>query len=167
MQVRGFANYLTLVIISLALHFALLIFLIVLYFLGSSDQWVNWSTGWRIFPENRWLLFAFAPLSLSMAALALYFPRVNPGSDQDRGVGTEANPSGGLFYRFEPLTMAVQGGTIIRMGIAETIAIFGFVLGFLNRAPLVALPFIASSLLVQFAVGPIFGRMLGRSDSLH
>lgn len=163
MQTRGPIPFLSLAIISLALHFALIIFLFILYFLGFSDGWQSWSTAWRVLPEHQWMLMAFGPLSLSMAGLALFFPKISPLKDAAAPTAGAVTPSSGLFYNFTPLTPAVHTNTIIRMALAESVAIFGFVLGFLNRAPLVAVPFIVFALIVQFTVGPLFGKMAGRS----
>ena len=165
MPARGPVNYQSLVIISLALHFSLLIYVFILYYLGYSNHWFLWTPDFRLFPGYVRLFYIFVPLSITMAALALLFPKLASRRTQAQNLGAIV-PSSGLFYNFTPLTPEIQSHTIIRMAIAESVAILGFVLGYLNHAPLVAVPFVLAGLVVQFLVGPVFGRMSSRSDSL-
>ncbi len=133
-----------LLIISVALHSSILLYVFILYFLSSQGGQLDWASGWRNFPEHRILLYVFCVLSGAMAVLAFSLPAL---------VKSESG------FSFNPLNQRTQQLTIARMALAESIAIFGFVLGFLNRAPLVAVPFAAVALFVQFLVGPIWGKL--------
>jgi len=149
-------SYLTLAIIGFAMHLSILVYGFVIVYLGSMNP--GWEFGWRVLPDKRAMFWVLAIMALSCAGLALAIPKILKTNAPEAAsqAGSES-----LFFNFSPPTMRVQQVTIIRMAIAEAIAIFGVVLAFLNQSVLLVAPFLALGLLVQFIVGPLGGKIFG------
>lgn len=150
--------FLPLAIISFALHVSILLYVGIPAFLASNSP--DWVFGWRVFPEQNTIFWTLVMVAVLDSGLAIAFPLISK-----KGIAAPESAVGGpapqsLFLNFSPLSMPVQQITIVRMAIAESVAIFGLVLAMLNRSVLVAIPFCLVGLLVQFIVGPIWGKFL-------
>ncbi len=156
-QTNSTRPYLPLVIISVAMHVSILIYVFVLYFLSS--QRGDWTMGWRVFPEQQTLFFVLTGLGLAEFCIALMLPKFYLKESGGRPLDPTMSGGPGIFLNFEPLTLRVHQLTILRMAIAEAVAIFGFVLAFMNRSLALAIPYCAVGLILQFLVGPIWGKI--------
>jgi F0F1-type ATP synthase membrane subunit c/vacuolar-type H+-ATPase subunit K len=143
-------------IIAAALHVSILIYGFVVFLLARSSG--GWTMGWNLRPGNEILFYALAGASAMTGLLSVVLPRLlrsaAPAPSTPHEVGQAP-----LFFDFSQVTPQLLSLTITRMALAETIAIFGFVLAFLNQAASWILPFAAAGLLLQILVGP-FGRYL-------
>jgi len=153
-DIRKPIPYLPLAIIGFAMHLSILIYAFVLYYLSISSP--GWVFSWRVFPDNRVMLYVFGAMALSCAGFALAAPLVIKPTVPNGSVQPAS-----LFLNFSPPTTKVQQITIVRMAIAEVAAILGLVLAFLNQSVLLAVPFLVLGLIVQFIVGPIGGKIFG------
>lgn len=153
-------TFVNLVIMSLALHLSIAIYVFVAFFLEKS---AGWAEGWHITAEKQILLFALSGASIMTGLLAVIFPRLMKAKAPEPSVassplGQEEN----LIFSFQTIDPRTQSLTIIRMALAESIALFGLILAFLNQSAPLILPYAAAALLLQFVVGPIFGKMYRR-----
>lgn len=141
-------------IIALALHVSILFYGGVVIYLAHINHWVS---SWALSSTHETLLLAFVVVSIVTGAVAVFFPRLRKGSHPPlQGAEVISSP---LFFDFTQVTTEIQTLTIVRMALAEAVAIFGMALSFITQSPTWILPFGAASLLLQVLVGP-FGRML-------
>lgn len=139
-------------VIAGALHASILVYVGIAYFLANAG---GWAMDWRIDPDSAVILYALSGASFMDAALALMAPRVFFKDPQ----ATQEAP---LFYDFSQVTPRIQSATIVRMALAESVAIFGLVLAMLNKSFLMILPFAAVGVILQFLVGPFKAVLTGK-----
>lgn len=142
-------------LVAAALHFSILIYVFVVFFMASQGQWTY---GWTLGEGKEFIVMILAFNALIAGALSLFLPRIMKGMAPPPSVPHEVNQAP-LFYDFSDVTPKLQSLTITRMALAEAVAIFGLVAAFLNQAAYWVLPFAAVGLLLQILVGP-FGRYL-------
>ena len=146
--------------ISLNLHLSIVIYVVIVFYLERS---AGWPGGWHIDAERQILVLALSGASLMTGSLAVIFPKLMKAKPPESPV--VSSPIGqeeSLIFSFQTIDARTQSVTIIRMALAESIALFGLVLPFLNQSALLILPFAVASLIIQFLVGPIFGKMCRR-----
>lgn len=149
-----------LVSVSVGLHVSILVYIFVLFFLGNTG---GWPAGWHVNPENRILLFALSGLSIVIGLLAVGLPFFMKKKLVDASTpSSSSHQESNLILNFQTPDAQTQSITIIRMALAEAIALFGFVLAFLNQSAFVALPYAGAGLLLQIFVGPLFGKFYRR-----
>lgn len=149
-------TYRTLVIISLALHVSLGIYIFIPFFLATQNQWVDWTHGWVLKPEQAMLLWAFVGASAFSAIMVVMIPRLMTVSKkpEDPMVAPRRN-QGEVFLDFGNFTPRIFIQTIVRLALAESIAIYGLVLAFVNQAPWWVVPFTVAALSLQVLFGPL------------
>lgn len=155
-------------IINLAMPISILIFVFVIFFMAHEQ---SWSMVFTIQPEQQVLFLLLTVLSFVNAGLLVAAPRIFSGilnskeNSQDKKLEAattyqaevnehSANHSLFLDYRGD-ITNGIQSMTIFRFALAESIAIFGFVLSFINQSPLVILPYAFVAVTLQFIFGPL------------
>ncbi|MBX7148404.1 hypothetical protein K1X76_04910 [bacterium] len=155
-------NIQTLKIISLALHFSLLMITGVCFFMGTQNGWVM---EFIIQPDKSFFFYAMLMAASVSVLLIVTWPffTLHPPSTMDEAKvyyqEREKSPFDRMFYDFKNPTQDILAKTIIRMAGCESVALFGFVAAFLNQAPLLMLPFSFVALTLQFIFGPIYGSM--------
>lgn len=125
-------------IIAAALHATIFVYVGIVFFLGQNQGWVS---SMRPRPGMEPLVAALSMASLITSMLAIYFPRIMKAGDS-------------LFFDFETITPQIQTVTIIRMALAESVAIFGIVVSFTNQMTMIIVPFAVVGLFLQILVGP-------------
>ena len=135
-------------IVSLAIHFSVLIYVFIIFILARSQAWDPASWGEMIKPENEILVYVLIALSGIMFFISLMAPQFF------RSKNSQASGEGNLILNFSEFTPHVYTLTILRLALAESIAIFGFVLAFLNQSPWLIVPFALVSMALQVVVGP-------------
>lgn len=147
-------SYFLLAVIGIGLHVSIAIYVGVVFFLS---QGAGWTTQWVIHEDKRLIFNILAGLSTVMALLAFYLPRLLPPASRLPGqptrVGETDRP---LIFDFKIVDQRIMTVTIVRMALAESVAIYGLINAFLNQSLSVVFPFAAGGLLVQFVVGPFF-----------
>ncbi len=123
--------------ISIALHMSIVIYVVVAFLLSRQ---AGWDPGWRIREGNEVLFLALLVPTMLTGILSVVFPRL-------------AGKTGDAV-------------TIVRMALAESIAIFGLVLSFINQSRLIIVPFAIVALIVQFLVGPIYEKLRSADDTM-
>jgi len=144
-------------IIAAALHLSIFIHIFIIFYLARAAE--GWVTGWFLKEGGHIFLIIFSMASLVTGSLSLFFPKivkVGPKAIPTMLHEVEVTP---LFFDFSNVTPMIYTQTIVRMALAESFSIFGFVLSILNNATHWILPFAAAGLLLQILVGP-FGRFL-------
>lgn len=139
-------------IIAAALHVSILIYVGIAYFLANAN---GWTMDWRVDPDKAVILYALAAAAFMSAALALMAPRIFFKDPQ----AAQETP---LFFDFSQVTPRIQTATILRMALAESVAIYGLVLAFLNQSFLVIVPFAVVGVFLQFLVGPFKSVLTGK-----
>lgn len=142
-------------LIALALHLSIFIYIFVVFFLASQGRW---APGWTLGEGKEPIVLILAFAAVLNGILSLLLPRILKGMAPPPSVPYEVNQAP-LFFDFSNVTPKLLSLTIIRMALAEAVAIFGLVAAFLNQAAYWVLPFAAVGLLLQVLVGP-FGRYL-------
>lgn len=141
-------------IIALALHISTLVYGGVIFILAQSNRWVS---SWSLTPGMQILLYILLGSALICGGISILWPRLLKAErPTSPGAAIEPTP---LFYDFSQTTPAIQTATIVRMALAEAVAIFGMVLSLITQSPTWIIPFGAAGLLLQILVGP-FGRTL-------
>ncbi len=146
-------------IIGLALHMSVAIYVGIIFFLSSNGGWVN---HWAFQADQEVISYALVFMAINSACLSVLFPRFlkikisSPKPAYDLGVDETSR----LFFDFSVIDPPLQTLTIIRMALAESIAIFGFVVAMLNQSAFLIVPFAVLGFLIQVAVGP-FGKLIG------
>ncbi len=148
-----------LVIVSVALHVSILIYAGVIFFISQTTP--DWVLEWRIIEQQEPLLYALSAMAIGTAFLTFYAPRWFKTENDRHKISTpetsflqQTKP---LVLNFQALNSAAVTMTILRMTMAEAVAIYGFLNAFINQSVLLAVPFFAVGLILQFLVGPIFG----------
>jgi hypothetical protein len=142
-------------VIALALHMTIFIYVFVVFFLASQGQW---TFGWTLGEGKEIIVLILAFAASINGTLSLFLPRLLKGMAPPPSVPYEVNEAP-LFFDFSNVTPKLLSLTIVRMALAEAVAIFGLVAAFLNQAAYWVLPFAAAGLILQVLVGP-FGRYL-------
>ena len=135
-------------IVSIAIHFSVLFYVFIVFFLAKSEAWTPVEFTEMLRLEHELLFYILIGLSGVMFLLSLMAPQFIRVADSSR-----SQPQG-IFLDFTNFTPRIFTVTILRLAFAESIAIFGFVLAFLNQSPWFILPFAIVSLIVQILVGP-------------
>ena len=128
-------------IIAFAMHASILIYGYVLFTVSRSG---GWTSSWDMPPERKIVFYVLVGMSAVCGALSLLWPRF------------AKEP---LFFDFSTVTQRIHSLTVLRMALAEAIALYGFVLAYLNQSIPLFYPFAAVGLFLQVLVGP-FGRFL-------
>lgn len=144
-------------LIAGALHFSILIYIFVIFLLAKSSE--GWVMGWFLKEGGNVFLFVFGAAALMAGTFSLLVPRIMKGGSSEMPSTPHEVLEKPLFFDFSSITPRIQTLTILRMALAESVAIFGFVLSMLNQSSHWILPFAAAGLLLQILVGP-FGRFL-------
>lgn len=100
------------------------------------------------------LMVLFAPKFLKRSTNQQVAPKQNL-SPEDL---LNSEPASSLFFDFSSFDQYIYTTTIIRLALAESIGILGFVIAVLNKAVPLMLPFTLLSLSLQFVVGPFKSR---------
>jgi len=154
-------NTANLLVIEMAMHFSILIYVFVLFSLAHSAG--TWASGWVLKPENQMLLYVFVALSFASSMLVVMAPKfVANKKTAESGLNPGA-PAEGIFLDYSQTDGRVNKITIMRMAFAESIAIYGFILAFLNQAAWLVLPFAVLALALQVIFGPAVGKMMGNA----
>lgn len=137
----------TLKLVAFALHFSCLIFIGLIFFMASSKG--EWTYQFNILKQPQ-IVMIFCFLAIVESVLVILFPMIAKNS--------QSSNSGKLWFNFDKLHMHDYNLTIIRMALAESICILGFVVALLNHDALWILPFYGVSQILQVLVGP-FNKM--------
>ncbi|HEX5036249.1 MAG TPA: hypothetical protein VFX30_03735 [bacterium] len=132
-------------VIAFAMHASIIIYGYALFTLSRSGGWLS---SWAIAPEKKIAIYVLAGAAVSSGIVALIWPRF-----------LKTTPPTPLFLDFSNVTPQVQKMTIVRMAVAEAVALYGFVASYLNQSLNWFLAFAAVGLFLQILVGP-FGRLL-------
>jgi len=135
-------------IIAFAMHGSILIYGYVLYTLSRSGGWLS---SWTIDPEKTTIIYVLAGAAACSAIIALFWPRL-----------LKTTPPTPLFLDFSNVTPQVQKVTIVRMAVAEAVALYGFVASFSTQTMNWFLLFGAVGLFLQILVGPFGAVLKGR-----
>lgn len=149
-------------IICLAFSFAVISLTFVAFFIAPPQ---NGNLNWNIKPENEIIYFALTVVALINAMLSIFAPALFAGllrSSSENKQPSYQVPQKSLLLNFDPITPAVYLLTLIRLALAESIAIFGFILSFLNESPFIILPYALIALCIQLIVGPLFSKVVKR-----
>lgn len=159
-----------LVIISLALHFSILLYVAIVFFYGDKIDWLesthqffitgqSWSSDWIIREDKKILFNVLLIVSMATGFLSLLFPRFAPKPQGETSSPISPSENASLFFDFKKEDKQITNLTVVRMALAEVIAIYGLVLSILNQSRMVIVPFAAVALILQFLVGPIYGKL--------
>jgi len=132
-------------IIAFAMHVSILIYGYILFNLSRAGGWLS---SWTIEPEKQIMVYVLAGAAVCSGIVSLVWPRF-----------LKTTPPTPLFLDFSDVTPQVQKVTIIRMAVAEAVALYGFVASFLTQSLNWFLVFGAVGLFLQILVGP-FGRFM-------
>jgi len=143
--------------VALQLHLSLFIYGGVLFFLAQNNP--DWQMTWQIKESFLLLFFALTLLSLSTASLSILWPLFF--GKKEEPLQSLQSSSSKLFFDFEKKEATIQSQTILRMALAESVAVFGLVLAFLNQTPLLFIPYGIVSLTLQVLVGPFRRNVFG------
>lgn len=151
-------------ILALAMHVSILIFCGVVFFLASQAPIETpWSSSF-VLPEGLEILApAFIGLAFVQAGLAIYFPVVAAKNDPSATPDLPANddqPKSKLFFDFDKIDAKMMSLTVVRFALAESIAIFGFVLSFMAHTTVWIMAFAFVALVIQTLVGPFGAKLL-------
>lgn len=162
------AQYRVLSVQALAMHISLLIYAFIVYRLSSGPDWVR---EWRVKPELEPLFLALCAVSLMAAVGTVYIPFIwaklkpRPVGKSLLPPGLQPSQEGSLFLDYRMVTSTTVALTILRLTMAESIAVFGLILAFTNESVQILGPFILASLALQLLFGPFFGHWLSRKTS--
>lgn len=158
------ANFFTLLIIEMAMHFSIALFVFVVFVLKQS-----WEANPQEVPADIGVLrLALTAVCFTTTALSLIFPLISPAKVKGQNIETVLMPSSEvppfwhkLILKIEPEQIQhVQTVAIVRMALGESIAIMGFVIAFLGRDASLIIPYAAWGLVLQVIVGPLFAKMV-------
>jgi hypothetical protein len=132
-------------VIAFAMHVSILIYGYVLFTLSRSGGWLS---SWAIAPDKEIMVYVLAGAATVSAIISLVWPRL-----------LKTTPPTPLFLDFSNVTPQIQKVTIVRMAVAEAVALYGFVASYLNQSLNWFFAFAAVGLFLQILVGP-FGQLL-------
>ncbi len=147
-------------IISAALHLSILLYGLILFFISQSGE--KWENSAKISSDYAAIAFILLALSFLNASLALLWPKIfkiEPQSDLPTSPSNLTHSD--LFFNFDRLTSDMQSSTIIRMALAESIALFGFVLCILHHSLVFYFPFGFLALMLQISLGALRKNVFG------
>lgn len=143
-------------IISAALHASILMYIGVAFFMAKNSA-LDWTTAWVIRPENQTLLYVLTGVAVVAGLYSLLLPRFAKDPRSQTAASGAVEP---LFFDFsESITPRILNLTIVRMALAEAVAIQGLVLSLNNRSAMVIVPYAIAGLVLQILVGA-FGSVL-------
>ncbi len=141
---------------AIQLHISMFIYAGILFYFPQNNP--EWEMSWVIKESNYLILFIMVLLSLSAGSLSVLWPLVFKNKSE---ATFSPAASQKLFFDFDNMNSAIQTTTILRMGLAESIAIFGFAFSFLNQTPYFFIPFGIVALILQILVGPFRKNVFG------
>jgi hypothetical protein len=132
-------------IIAFAMHVSILIYGGALFILSKSGGWIS---SWVLEPEKQSTVYTLAGAAVFSGIMALFWQRL-----------LKTTPSTPFFLDFSNVTPEVLKVTIVRMCVAEAVAIQGFVASLITQSLNWFLVFGAVGLFIQILIGP-FGRFM-------
>jgi len=147
-------------IITAAMMFSVIIYFGLVNFLGSQN---HWPFSFEMDDSKKTIAMALSLVGLMSLALSFYFPRIFKPQNPTIEAGLQETVP--LFLDFSKAGPQHVTLTIIRLALAESVAIQGLVLSFLLQSTAWIVPFGFLALFTQFLVSP-FGKMIvGEKDS--
>lgn len=150
-------NLTTLKILSFALMMSQFILMIVLFITNNHPGMADNLWKFHFQDHTQPILMAFCGVAFVNAFLSggikLILDKAQKPS-QDLAAGYPGSSSSKLFYNWNAFTPAMATTTIVRLALAESIGILGFVLGHLNGSVMNMVPFLVVALFLQFLWSP-------------
>lgn len=147
---NGGKSLIPLRIISFAMHFSILIYVFIVFFLSQTQGWPVKTWGEWIQPDFQVIFYVLVGVAVFNGFLTVIVPLLfSPRKpDSTRPVS--------LFFDFKNFTPRMFTQTILRLAFSESVAILGFVLAFLNQSPWLIVPFAVVALILQVVFAPWF-----------
>ena len=161
-------SFQTIAIVSLAMHFSILLITAITFFLGST---MNWELTLKIKPELQIVCFILSTLAIINALLSILIPTLFKRESNFETKSTnnfyqnevcDNTAKKSLFLYYLNLDQKTFSLTIIRFALAESVVLMGFVLSFLNQSTLAIIPFAFIALSLQIVFSPLLAKVIKR-----
>lgn len=142
-------------IVSVAISISTLALLVVSFVLNSQVVGGPGLFEFSILQGNEMVTLVIAALSIPAALLSLVIPKFLDKTPNDP-INPHITDGSVVFYNWQNFKSAMFTVTLVRLALCESIAIYGFVISFLNHAFFNMIPFVMVALYLQFIYGPFF-----------